>query len=216
MLEKANIVVEGTGERIPVMYNPVELSLNKTVHLQGDGANIQFQRVSNDDLVVSLFFDSFEQKTDVRNFTNQLVALTQPTTGTGADVRKKPPIVTLTWAGPVFTGVIAKLEQKFIMFLPTGIPVRAEVSVTFKSVLTQREDLRARGYYNCRQLWTVTENDRLHLIAQQVFGDPTLWRLIAATNNIYDPINFPRRTDIGKTLVIVDIHNDSVGGYGNA
>jgi hypothetical protein len=214
MLEKANIVVQETGKKIPVMYNPTELSLNKTVHLQGEGANIQFQRVSNDDLVVSLFFDSFEQKTDIRKTTDQLVALTQPTTG--ADVRKKPPVVTLTWAGPLFTGVIAKLEQKFTMFLPSGIPVRAEVAVTFKSVLTQQEDLRARGYYNCRQLWTVTENDRLYLIAEQVFGDPTLWRLIADTNNIYDPINFPQRTDIGKTLVIVDIHNDSAGGYANA
>lgn len=210
MLEMAKIVVEQSREEIPVMYNPTELSLNRSVLVQGEGSNIQFQRVNQDDLVISLFFDTYEQQTDVRSKTNKILALTVPSVGT--NVRKEPPVVTFTWAGPLFTGIITKLDQKFTMFLSSGIPVRAELSVTFKAVLSEQEDLQARGYFNCRQMWQVKEGDRLYLIAQDTLGDPTQWRLIASYNNIYDPLNFPQRGDIGRTLIIPDIHGETAAG----
>ncbi|WP_186078567.1 peptidoglycan-binding protein LysM [Burkholderia gladioli] len=210
MLEMAKIVVQKTGEEIPVMYNPTELSLNKTVQLKGQGSNVQFQRVDDDDLTVSLFFDTYEKQSDVRTLTNRIAALTQPTIGTAE--RREPPVVVFTWAGPLFVGMISKLDQKFTMFLSSGVPVRAELSVTLKSVLTPEEDLRAQGYFNCRRLWQVTENDRLYLIAQRTLGDPGQWRLIAETNGIDDPLNFPRRQDIGRTLVIIDTHGESFNG----
>lgn len=210
MLEMAKIVVQKTGEEIPVMYNPTELSLNKTVQLKGQGSNVQFQRVDDDDLTVSLFFDTYEKQSDVRALTNRIAALTQPTIGTAE--RREPPVVVFTWAGPLFVGMISKLDQKFTMFLSSGVPVRAELSITLKSVLTPEEDLRAQGYFNCRRLWQVTENDRLYLIAQRTLGDPGQWRLIAETNGIDDPLNFPRRQDIGRTLVIIDTHGESFNG----
>ncbi|WP_186022077.1 peptidoglycan-binding protein LysM [Burkholderia gladioli] len=210
MLEMAKIVVQKTGEEIPVMYNPTELSLNKTVQLQGQGSNVQFQRVDDDDLTVSLFFDTYEKQTDVRSLTNRIAALTQPTIGTAQ--RREPPVVVFTWAGPLFVGMISKLDQKFTMFLSSGVPVRAELSVTLKSVLTPDEDLRAQGYFNCRRLWQVSENDLLYLIAQRTLGDPGQWRLIAETNGIDDPLNFPTRQDIGRTLVIIDVHGESFNG----
>ncbi|WP_186262177.1 peptidoglycan-binding protein LysM [Burkholderia gladioli] len=210
MLEMAKIVVQKTGDEIPVMYNPTELSLNKTVQLKGQGSNVQFQRVDDDDLTVSLFFDTYEKQSDVRALTNRIAALTQPTIGTAE--RREPPVVVFTWAGPLFVGMISKLDQKFTMFLSSGVPVRAELSVTLKSVLTPEEDLRAQGYFNCRRLWQVTENDRLYLIAQRTLGDPGQWRLIAETNGIDDPLNFPRRQDIGRTLVIIDTHGESFNG----
>jgi hypothetical protein len=207
MLEKAKIIVQSTAETIPVMYNPTELSLNKSVVVQGEGSNIQFQRVNNDDLVVNLFFDTYDSKTDVRQYTDKIAALTQPTVGTG--MRKEPPTVVFSWAGALFTGIIVHLEQKFTLFLESGVPVRAELGVTFKSVLTPQQDLAARGYYNCRQFWTVSENDRLYLVAYHTLGDASLWRLIADANQIYDPLNFPTPADIGRTLVIVDVHGES-------
>ncbi|MFC5475560.1 peptidoglycan-binding protein LysM [Paraherbaspirillum soli] len=214
MLEMAKIVVQQTGEEIPVMYNPTELSLNKTVMLKGHGSQIQFQRVVDDDLTLSLFFDTYEQQTDVRAKTNKIVALTQPTVGHAE--RREPPVLVFTWAGPLFVGMITKLDQKFTMFLSSGIPVRAELSVTFKAVLTAEEDQRAQGKFNCRQLWQVKENDRLYLIAQQALGDPNQWRLIAAANQIDDPLNFPGRTDIGRMLVIIDTHGESFNEVANA
>lgn len=208
MLEKAKIIVQSSpAKTIPVMYNPTELSLSKTVMATGEGSNIQFQRVVDDDLTVSLFFDTYDSKKSVREYTDQIAALTAPTVGTG--VRKEPPTVVFSWSEALFTGMVVKVEQKFTMFLESGVPVRAELRVTFKAVQTSKQDLTSQGYSNCRQFWTVAENDRLYLIAQHTLGDPSLWRLIADANAIYDPLNFPSPADIGKTLVIVDIHGES-------
>jgi len=49
----------------------------------------------------------------------------------------------------------------------------------------------------------------LYLIAYHALGDASLWRLIADANDIYDPLNFPAPTDIGKTLVIIDVHGET-------
>ena len=214
MLKKAKIVVQETQQEIEVMYNPTELSLNTSVQVQGQGSNIQFQRVNQDDLTVSLFFDTYEKSIDVRDQTKQIVNLTNPTQGTG--IRREPPIVLFSWSDVWYTGVITSVQQKFTMFLSTGVPVRAELSVTFKSVLTETQDLQAQGYFNCRRLWRVSENDRLYTIAAEVFGDAKQWRVIADTNDIYDPMNFPQQSDIGRTIVIIDSHNASYQGLNNA
>lgn len=214
MLEKAKIIVQETQQEITVMYNPTELSVNTSVQVQGEGANIQFQRVNQDDLTVALFFDSYETEEDVREQTNKILKLTEPSAGTG--VRKEPPVVLFSWGNVWFTGIIVALSQKFTMFLSSGVPVRAELSVTFKAVLSQSQDLKSRGYFNCRRLWTVKENDRLYLISSQVFGNPDQWRSIATTNNIYDPLSFPRKHDIGRTLIIIDAHDNTYNGFNNA
>jgi hypothetical protein len=210
MLQKACIAPRKGGGCIEVMYNPTELTLSKSVHTSGDGAQVQFYKVVNEDLTVSLFFDTFEMKADVRGYTNKIVDLTTPSTGTQA--AKVPPVVDFLWADKLFTGMVTHVDQRFTMFLPTGEPVRAELTVTFKSVLTPKEDLAAQGLPNCRRLWTVSENDRLYLIAEEVYGDCTLWRLIADANNICDALGFPSRADIGRSLVIPDVHGDSYDG----
>jgi hypothetical protein len=175
---------------------------------------VQFYKVVNEDLTVSLFFDTFETKADVRGYTNKIVDLTTPSTGTQA--AKVPPVVDFLWADKLFTGMVTHVDQRFTMFLPTGAPVRAELTVTFKSVLTPKQDLEARGYPNCRRLWTVCENDRLCMIAHVAYGDCTLWRLIADANNICEPLGFPAPADIGTTLVLVDVHGDTYDGEAHA
>lgn len=214
MLEKARIIVHDTGEQIPVDFNPTELSLNYQAVTEGEGSNVQFQRFLADEFVVSLFFDTFDLQSDVRQFTGRITALMNPSRGTKE--RKKPPYVVFQWAGPLFGGIVTRVENKFTMFLPSGTPVRAELSVTFKPVVDEKHDLEAQGYFNCRRLWTVAENDRLYLIAQEAFGDGTLWRLIADANGICDPLGFPTAADLGRTLVIVDVHDETFNGAAHA
>lgn len=51
-------------------------------------------------------------------------------------------------------------------------------------------------------IWTVRIGDRLPTIAAQVYGDPRLWRAIAAANRIDDPLRFPDEQDIGRMLLV--------------
>lgn len=204
MLEKAQLVVESTNQRIPVMYNPNEVTVSQKVETSGDGSNVQFRQLLQDNLVLDLFFDTYEQNTDVRSLTDQVAALMAPSTGTGP--RKEPPVVLFSWNQVWFRGMLTQLRQQFTMFKSNGTPVRARLSVTIKSVYTDQEQLESLGYYNCRQLYTVKPNQPLYVIANETLGDPSLWRLIAETNNIADPLTFPRSNQTGMTLIIPDIH----------
>ncbi|MDF2867648.1 MAG: hypothetical protein K0S11_1118 [Gammaproteobacteria bacterium] len=204
MLEKAKIVVLETRQEIPVMYNPTELSDSRSMVFSGEGANIQFHRTQQDNLTVSLIFDTYEKGSDVRNETRKIAQLVEPTQGNGD--RKSPPVCLFSWSTIWFKGILIKLEQKFTLFLSSGIPVRAQLTATFKSVLTEKEDLRAQGYWNCRRLWVVKANDRLDTLAYAALGDCNLWLLIAKENNITNPLTFPAKTDIGKIIIIPDTH----------
>lgn len=206
-VQKACIVVAETGHRIHVMYNPTTLKFSRNVSFKECGQTIQADRVTNDDLTISLFFDTFEAQTDVRTKTDEIVALTNFSSGT--DLRRMPPTVELVWDRPLYVGIVTKVAHTFTMFLPNGIPVRANLDVTFTEEPSKLERERNAGGPNCRMLWTVSRGDRLSLIAQQAYGDNTRWPLIAQANGIRDVLRFPATSDVGKVIVIPDIHNET-------
>ncbi|HVW51138.1 MAG TPA: peptidoglycan-binding protein LysM [Trinickia sp.] len=192
---------------LKVMYNPETLSLNQSARVTGEGNKVWFSRTQPGDLQVDLFFDTYEEQSDVRKLTNDILALTEPWPAKkGAKV---PPTVRFMWADCMFTGIVTQVGQKFTMFLPSGVPVRAELGVTFTEVLTDAEEITAQGLDNCRTLVNVIATDRLGSIAYNALGDSTQWRLIADANGIYDPIAFPGRMWIGQTIAIPDTHNET-------
>lgn len=204
MAEKAIIeVLDGPNKgKFEVMYNPREYSVSTSAKVTGEGSGVQFTQVNIEDFTVSLFFDTYEEQTDVRKKTEEIVSLLMPSVE--GQETKQPPICRFVWGSFGYKGVIQKVNQKFTMFLQSGIPVRAELAVTFKSVVTKEEDAQLKGKEACRKLWTVKTGDRLDLIAHKAFKDPAQWRRIAQANNIIDPFGFPKEDDIGILLIIPD------------
>lgn len=206
MAEKAEIIVlnkEGSPfKNIPVMFNPSDYTVSTSGELTGEGSGIQFNKVNVQDFTVSLFFDTYEDGSDVRKKTEDISSLVMPAVE-GKDT-KQPPTCIFNWGGFGYKGIIYKVDQKFTMFLSTGIPVRAELTVTFKSVVTKEEDAKFKAKEACRKIWTVKSGDRLDLIAYKILKDPSRWRKIAKANNINNPMIFPTNDDIGKMLIIPD------------
>ncbi|RPI71103.1 MAG: LysM peptidoglycan-binding domain-containing protein [Desulfobacteraceae bacterium] len=202
MAEKALIKVLDTGVDIPVMFNPKDYTFSSTGVVTGEGAQLQFQRVNVDDFTVTLFYDTYEKQTDVREKIQELTALVTPTVA-GQSTRQ-PPVCLFVWGGFGYKGIIHKITQKFSMFLSSGIPVRADITLVFKSIVTREEDAQFRGREACRKLWTVKTGDRLDLIAQNALKDPKQWRKIALANRINNPLIFPGEQDIGRILIIPD------------
>jgi len=206
---KAQIVPLGKtgqpGQPIKVMCNPTQYSIGTTSDVVGEGSRIKFNKVSKDDFTVQLFFDSYEEKTDVTLKIKKIEALLHPTVT--EKVVKRPPTCRFQWGDFMYEGIIIKIEQSFTLFLPNGKPARANVSVTFKSVITEEQEQINAGREACRKLWVVKRGDRLDLIADDTLRDVNLWRLIAEANQINEPLNFPAESDIGRTIVIPDIAN---------
>ncbi len=204
MAEKAKIIpvdLKGAQE-IPVMFNPNEYTISYEAKYTGEDENKQFQITSTPEFRVSLFYDTYEKRSDVRTQTTKITSLLNPVVP--GKSTKKPPICLFVWGGFTYRGVITKIDQKFTMFLDDGTPVRAQLEVTFISEEEEKQIKKNKGLEGCRKLWVVKSGDRLDLIANEALKDPLKWRKIADTNKIVNPFGFPSKNDIGKTLVIPD------------
>lgn len=174
-----------------------------------DAPLVEFDGGGGRTLTLELFFDVTEGKTlDVRVQTNQIVALTRIERKNSGQ-KCGPPVCEISW-GPQppespgvpfvsdlpFFGVVTNLTQNFLMFRPSGEPVRARLSVTFSEYNLPKKNKQE----NDPDLTThrVTRGDTLSAIAARYYADPGQWRVIAAANAIDDP----RHLQIGQSLAI--------------
>jgi hypothetical protein len=198
-LEKAMIINTHTGERIAVMFNPAEYTLEKgntfaEIGIPGLNAPpIQFVRGNLRTLRMELFFDTYEQQIDVRVFIRKLTGLLDkhPTT-------QGPPILIFSWGQLNFQCVLDSVSQRFTMFLTDGTPVRATLSVTFKEYQPVEIEIRRGLFIGAPIVESVVSGDTLSSIAGRVLGDPGAWREVAELNNIDDP----RRLPPGISLIL--------------
>jgi hypothetical protein len=189
-LEKATIVNTDTGAKVSVLFNPEEYSVNRDNNfaqaaIPGRSSPLlQFTHGNMQTLEMELLFDTYEQLTDVRSETSKLTGMLDIVPDTHA-----PPVLLFVWGSLSFQCVLARASQKFVLFLPTGIPVRARVQVTFNeftnSSLESQEIKRETA--NFTKSHTVSQGETLSGIAGTVYGDPTLWRPLAIRNGIDDP-----------------------------
>jgi nucleoid-associated protein YgaU len=99
-----------------------------------------------------------------------------------------------------FNGIIESIRQKFTLFSPEGIPLRATVNLVLREYRTLDEQLaqlhlqspdRTRSH-------TVRGGETLTAVATEEWNRPEEWRRIADENEIEDP----RRLRPGTFLTI--------------
>jgi nucleoid-associated protein YgaU len=211
-LEKATITNTVSGERIPVLFNPEEYTVQRDVNyaqstIPGLGAPlIQFVAGNMQTLEMELFLDTYEEHRegsvvlnqaggDVRDLTKRITGLMSIDGTTHA-----PPVLLFVWGSLSFTCVLARATQRFTMFLGDGTPVRATLQVTFNEF--QNVDMEAkqvkRETADYSKVWEVHEGETLAAIAYAEYGNPKLWRPIALRNGL----DAPRSLTVGQRLVV--------------
>jgi len=204
-LEKALITNTVTGEKIPVQFNPEEYTQSREINyaqaaIPGLSAPIlQFVNGNMQTLEMELFLDSYEAhkvgsavinkaQSDVRLLTAKITDLMSIQPSTHA-----PPVLLFSWGSLAFTCVLARAQQRFVMFLPDGTPVRARLNVTFNEYrnidLEAKEVKRETSDFSKRYI--VSEAETLSSIAGTHYGDPRLWRVIAIANQLQHARNLP-------------------------
>jgi nucleoid-associated protein YgaU len=189
------------GQPVKVLFNPKEYSIEKSNQFQSTTVPglstpiTQFVSGSAQTLTMELFFDSYEKGEDVRDYTGKLTALLD----IDADLHA-PLICKFIWGKLEFKATLERVSQRFTMFLDSGIPVRATLSVTFKEYKTMTEQLQSppRESADRTKRRVIKQGDTLWLIADREYGDPDLWRPIAEANKIDNP----RILEIGKEIII--------------
>ena len=136
----------GLRQRMEVQYNPTQYSLSKSAQIAEiaipglDAPLQQFIRGQTEKLTVELLFDTAAQgmgagATDVRTLTGPMYELVRIQPKTHA-----PPRLRLTWghSGLSFKAIVETIDQKFVLFSPEGIPLRATLTMTFRGYARSR------------------------------------------------------------------------------
>lgn len=213
-LAKLTIVPEAASgfPPIPVLFNPNTYSITKSVswtaatgtsqtagqtERRRNAPALEFGGGQSRSLSLDLFFDTTEvtddAKKDVRYLTNQIVKLSRIVRDLDP---QRPPVCVISWGKEPppgsdfpFSGVVTQLTQRFNLFLADGRPVRANLTVAFTEYLDPTKDeLENDPEFTTR---LVKRGETLSSLSGEVYGDPTLWRVIAEYNGLDDPRQIP-------------------------
>lgn len=228
-LVKAIIEIDANdrGPNLPpiihVQFNPSEYTLTKGAQIAEiaipgiDAPVLQFVRGQTQTLSMELFFDTTQMGmgedpvTDVRTLTEPVFQLVKIQAKTHA-----PPRLRFSWGlGLSFRAIIDNIQQKFTLFNPAGIPLRAALTVNFKEYQTLEEQLQRLNLQSAdhTKKRVIKRGETLALIAYQEYGDSTEWRLIYEDDRNVELIPDPRRLQPGVEIVIPSIPaTSSTGG----
>jgi hypothetical protein len=134
--------VEGPKIEVKAMFNPKELSVNKSTpwtkspNSKGNVPDLEFTSAEGRSMSFELLFDTYEEGGNVHTkYVADLVKLSMVRNPDGSEEEKRPPKVGVKWADgalPEFLGVVESVGTKYTMFLPDGTPVRATCTVSIK------------------------------------------------------------------------------------
>lgn len=223
-LEKATFTVQWLDgpEDIDVQFNPTELSFDKGAQIAEiaipglDSPLLQFVRGQSERLTLDLFFDTTEdgmgaEATSVTTCTDRFYELVKIEPG-----RHAPPVCTFLWNSKFpgndtsphignqrrdgFDGIVESVKQKFTLFSPEGVPLRATLTLTLREYKPLELQLVQLNLHSPdrTQSHVVQRGDTLSGIAARYYGRPSEWRRIADENGIEDP----RRLVAGAVLTV--------------
>lgn len=196
-LEKAVITNTDTNEDLEVLFNPKEYVIEKKtpwseINVFGmDSPPVQFTMGERKRLSMELYFDTSEEKTDVRDYTTKIDKLMLVNAQ-----EHRPPILRFSWGSLSFDCVLEDMVQRFTLFSDDGTPLRAVCKVVFKEYATAAKQLSntRRESADHTKRMALREGETLSSLSAREYNDCSKWRAIADANNIDDPENISAGT----------------------
>lgn len=227
-LQKAMLVAtyhDRSMDFFEVQFNPTEFSLDKGAQIAEiaipglDSPLLQFVRGQNEKMTVDLFFDTTESgmgpgATSVTTLTDRVYELVKI-----EPARHAPPLCSVLWNSKFpggdlsphagnqrrteFQCVVESIKQKFTLFSPEGVPLRATLTLTLREYKTLEEQLRQLNLSSPDRSHShiMQQGETLSGVAGRYYRKPEEWRYIAEANGIEDP----RRLATGIFLTVPPI-----------
>jgi hypothetical protein len=213
-MERVAFLIEHSGERVGCMLNPESLVVRRLAGVEprrSAGGLFTGGALSDDpllytgggstELLLDLLFDtavagSSVTTEDVRELTGPLFRLAE--NPVAENDHRRPPLVRFVWGKSWnIPGIVAAIAERFERFTPAGAPTRSWLRMRFLRVpeaspaearAMRRMPVSLSGQAGAHE---VDSADRLDQIAQHHYGDPSVWRLLAAFNGLADPARIP-------------------------
>ena len=194
-LEKAVIGknIDGTVKKVmEVQFNPETYSVSRNAEYQeiipiGRSAyegKMQFKKNDFYDFSVTLIFDTYETKTDVRKQVKQLNVFIEKDKTT-----KLPNIFVFAWGNFNFSGALQSISETYTMFHENGNPIRAKVELKARGLIGEEKGSSAKTKEETsnKKVKALIGIDELWALAEKEYNDANAWRKIAKENKISNP-----------------------------
>ncbi|MDR0469840.1 MAG: hypothetical protein LBH09_07705, partial [Peptococcaceae bacterium] len=197
------------------LFNPAEYNLTESANyteksVPGLGGPLtQFVSGASSSLTMTLMFDTYEtdpseaggnvaqkadaqsgaskiKPTDVSLLTKKITALVNIDGSL-----HRPPLCEFVWGSLSFKGVVTNVTQSYTMFMEDGMPVRAKLDATFKSILDLTGSMQDAPFESPDRTKRriIRQNVQLWELAWEEYGDPSMWRVIARENGLLNPLD---------------------------
>jgi len=186
---------------IKFQFNPKEVSIQKsakwerkTAKGQKTAGHPEFTGPDPCKLTVEMFFDaSGQQDGSVVAAVEMLFSCCVATDKTAESKKPTPPVVVLSWGSITsFPAFVTSVNAKYTLFTTEGVPIRAVCSVSLEEMPSEpwRQNPTS-GSDAVRRSHRLRDGDTLASVAYAEYGDPGVWRSLAAFNGVDDPLRCP-------------------------
>jgi hypothetical protein len=181
---------------IKVQFNPTDYGIDSGAsfaELQVPGLRtplLQFVRGESSTLSLELFLDGTDKRASadpLDSVEGRLDKIREFVTISSE--LHAPPVCLFQWRKIKFQGVVTSFREKYTLFDESGRVLRARLTLSLKryeAVEAQLREMRLRSPDRSR-VHVVREGETLAQIADEAYGNPRLWRFIAAANGIERP-----------------------------
>jgi nucleoid-associated protein YgaU len=188
---------------IKFQFNPKEVTISKSAKWERKPAKgkkagpPEFSGAEPCKMTLEMFFDSTLQHSEsVVDAVEMLFSCCVATETAVKGKKPMPPLVVFKWGGiQSFPAFVTQVQAKYTRFAPNGIPIRAVCSVNLEEMPDEADKQNpTSGGKAAERVHTVITGDTLALVAFREYGDPALWRQLAAYNDVDDPMRIPEGT----------------------
>ena len=126
--------------------------------------------------------------------------------------KPSPPLVVLHWGTlSSFPAFVTSVSVKFNLFTSGGTPIRAVCSVSMEEMPGEKfRQNPTSGSQEVRRVHRIVAGDSLASLAYAEYGDPNVWRALAAFNQLDDPL----RIRTGTVLLLPSPDELAAAGSG--
>ncbi|MCG8474439.1 MAG: hypothetical protein MI784_03035 [Cytophagales bacterium] len=114
------------------------------------------------------------------------------------DTTHEPNFIEIIWGTFFFRGRTTSIKVEYTMFKPDGTPLRAKVSLGFKSYVSTQQDANEQKLNSpdLTHIVTVQPGDTLPYLCDKIYNDSSYYVYIAQFNKLIDFRNIAAGTEI--------------------
>lgn len=191
---------------VAFQFNPKEVTISKSAQWEKKPAKgakkagpPEYNGADPCKLTLEMFFDAtLKSNQSVVDSVESLFRCCVPLDKTCTANKPMPPLVVFKWGGITsFPAYVTQVNAKYTRFAANGIPIRAVCTVNLEEMPSQAgKQNPTSGVLAVERVHTMVAGDNLALVAYQEYGDPAMWRPLAAYNRVDDPMRIAPGTQI--------------------